>query len=189
MDKIWLISDTHFGHDRITSYCDRPYTWADLIIANWKACVGTDDTIYHLGDLAFVNGRNRCTFQKMFSELPGRKILIKGNHDRASKAFYTACGFEYHKDSMLFQTIGNGVVLSHKPEKMEFPYANAINIHGHFHNNVAERWEADLKALLTEKHLLFSLEETGYKPIELSEALKEGTLIKTLERSLKGNKL
>jgi len=42
-----------------------------------------------------------------------------------------------------------------------------LNIHGHFHNNNRDKWEPELKSKLTEKHILYSLEEQNYKPVLL----------------------
>ena len=46
----WVISDTHFYHDRIIEYCNRPYANAvemnEDMIAKWNAVVGKDDVIW-----------------------------------------------------------------------------------------------------------------------------------------------
>lgn len=63
---------------------DRPF--ADLkemnrvLIYNYNAVVGKDDIVYILGDIAHhlpVEDAN-----EMIRKLKGRKILIKGNHDK-----------------------------------------------------------------------------------------------------------
>jgi len=35
-DQTWIISDTHFFHINIGSYCDRPGGWQERIIENSK---------------------------------------------------------------------------------------------------------------------------------------------------------
>jgi calcineurin-like phosphoesterase family protein len=53
MEKIWLITDTHFYHDRIIELAHRPKNYHELIINNWKWLVNEDDTVIHLGDIYF----------------------------------------------------------------------------------------------------------------------------------------
>jgi len=33
-DRTWIISDTHFFHENIGRYCDRPDGWLETIIEN-----------------------------------------------------------------------------------------------------------------------------------------------------------
>ena len=80
----WFTADTHFGHENIIKYCNRPFKDADemndVLINNWNEQVVEDDTIFHLGDLCFKKfhrGKDIVT-----EELNGNIILIKGNHDK-----------------------------------------------------------------------------------------------------------
>ena len=50
----WIISDTHFFHENIRRYCNRPENWQELIIKNWNDLVSPDETILHLGDFALA---------------------------------------------------------------------------------------------------------------------------------------
>ena len=50
---IYLITDTHLGHTAIARYCNRPKDFSDLIIHNLKAVLKKEDTLIHLGDVAF----------------------------------------------------------------------------------------------------------------------------------------
>lgn len=49
------------------------------MITNWNRCVGSMDTIYHLGDVT-LRGLDR--FIKIMGQLNGRIIIVPGNHDR-----------------------------------------------------------------------------------------------------------
>jgi calcineurin-like phosphoesterase family protein len=51
-DSTWIISDTHFFHENIGRYCDRPDGWQDTIIENWNRMIQPEEIVFHLGDLA-----------------------------------------------------------------------------------------------------------------------------------------
>lgn len=81
--RTWFTSDTHFGHQNIIRYCDRPFSNTDemdeAIIANWNEVVAPEDTVYHLGDVAL--GAIAESLPKV-ARLNGYKICVLGNHDR-----------------------------------------------------------------------------------------------------------
>ena len=55
MGRIFVTSDTHFGHDRKFLYSPRGFKSIqehdEAIIQNWNSVVEPDDTVYHLGDV------------------------------------------------------------------------------------------------------------------------------------------
>ena len=57
MPKIWITSDTHFGHINIIKYCNRPYAdvteMNNALIANINSQVAPEDTLIHAGDFCF----------------------------------------------------------------------------------------------------------------------------------------
>lgn len=115
-------------------YDQRPFNSLDemheRIIANWNKTVKKDDMVFHLGDVSFMDLENT---QKIISKLNGKKILIRGNHDKShSDEWFRKCGFSkiiaypiIYKDFY---------ILSHKPMYMNCstPYRS---IHGHIHTN------------------------------------------------------
>lgn len=48
---IYFIADTHFNHENIIKYCDRPFSNAkemnEYIIQKWNSVVKEDDIVYH----------------------------------------------------------------------------------------------------------------------------------------------
>jgi calcineurin-like phosphoesterase family protein len=81
----FFISDTHFGHDRIIGYCNRPfkdYREMDRAMEeNWNAVVGKGDTVWHLGDFAFGRDAEPWYIRNIADRLHGHIHLIRGNHD------------------------------------------------------------------------------------------------------------
>lgn len=139
---IFFTSDQHFGHENILRNLGsgRPFNSLNhmhsCIRANWFSSVSAEDTVYVLGDAAM--GLFEETVQ-LFSDLPGSKFFVPGNHDRIgrtqSKArnerfrpLYEAAGFEVLEDvSWLNVDTSYGVqrvVLSH------YPYAESSHSDG-----------------------------------------------------------
>ena len=85
MANVWFTADLHLGHKNIGRFREpipEENAVAEnnaFISANWKA--KPRDTIYLLGDVLF--DKESIYFLK---GLPGRKILVMGNHDFESGA-------------------------------------------------------------------------------------------------------
>lgn len=164
--KTYIISDTHFCHDRIiTDFCFRPENFEKLIINNWKNTVHPEDIVFHLGDVTWGKKEH---LKEIMSELPGTKVLIRGNHDKShSDNWFIDTGF-----SVILNKAQIGeVILSHKPTTLreEEIERGIINVFGHFHNTTPDRWEGYLKKRLTLHHYLFILEEMGYNLININD--------------------
>lgn len=155
MQKIYLVSDTHFNHENIIKYCNRPfkdiYEMNDTIIKNWNSLIKENDIVYHLGDFGFGTKEELKT---IFDKLNGKKYLIMGNHDkRSGKKFYKELGFlEVYKEYQ----IGN-ILLTHYPQEV----LNLFNFYGHIHDK-----EESLN-FKDNKHRCICLEKTNYMPVEI----------------------
>ena len=182
--RTWILSDSHFFHPKIVEACNRPKNCDQKIINQWKHHVKETDVVIHLGDVIFSSKTNLI---EIMSQLPGTKILIKGNHDRLTNNAYIEAGFSVVIHSLIYEINifkeKSWVILSHKPTPLMLE-ENWYNIHGHFHNCPRENWEPELVKRLTSKHYLFTLEDLGYKPIILNEAIDRGILPKTLDCGL-----
>lgn len=80
--KIFFTSDQHFGHEGIIRFANRPHSNIDEMdndmIQKWNKNVPADGLTFVLGDIGFCD-KNRII--DIYSQLNGRKILIRGNHD------------------------------------------------------------------------------------------------------------
>jgi len=85
--KTFFTSDTHFSHDNIIKYCNRPFVdikeMNEVLIEKWNEVVSPDDTIYHLGDFCFT--KFFTEIEVLTKALNGNMILILGNHDHLIK--------------------------------------------------------------------------------------------------------
>lgn len=81
-ENIWFISDTHFGHCRIRTLCNRPFNsleeMDEYLIDQWNSKVKPKDWVIHLGDFAYRNEKSIDYYRK---RLNGNIIIVKGNHD------------------------------------------------------------------------------------------------------------
>lgn len=162
--KYWITGDTHLGHDNIAKYCNRPDDYNEKIIEGLSV-LRYDDVLIHLGDVAF---KNRGWEEKYLGNIPCKKWLIIGNHDK-SYTWHLKLGWDWVGESMILYRYGKRIEFSHKP----IPAYNCdIQIHGHFHNNPPEYWEGHLKEALSYKHILLVLENIDYKPIRLENLLR-----------------
>ena len=169
-NQTWLISDTHLGHDNIIKYCARPENHEDQILDAWEDLIAEDDVILHLGDVWFGRGTNPARWAELISNLPGKKYLVLGNHDKSSKRFYTEAGFE-----IIPPFVQDSVAFTHYPikgyvkEKYLPPAGEEwnANIHGHVHNNVTYGPEGRIIGGKT--YINVSVEMTDYKPIRIGD--------------------
>lgn len=131
--KVFIISDTHFGHGRIIQYENRPFNSTnemdEEMIKRWNAKVTNNDTVFHLGDFCFSNKEKTAN---IVSRLNGKKILIMGNHDRSHPVkWFIDCGFnEVYNYPILYKEF---FLLSHEP--ITYLKAPFINLYGHIHGS------------------------------------------------------
>ena len=157
--KIFVTADTHFNHENIIKYYNRPFKNAhemnETIIYNWNKVVGKDDIVYHIGDYGFGSKEE---LQDIFDRLNGKKYLIMGNHDlRVGKRYYLDLGFiDVYKKKCEFDKY----IFTHKPIEV---VADKVNVYGHIHNKPVNPKFND------KNHICVSLDKTDFKPILLIE--------------------
>jgi len=168
--ETFIISDTHFGHQNIIGFCNRPINHERIIMTNWMNVVQPEDTILHLGDVAFGNRRAIHLWAMDISDLPGKKILIKGNHDHSSSLKIYKGIFEI-VDPFIQDFSDVKFYFSHYPDhptKDEWD----INVHGHIHNNPLQ---GDFSPIVDMNKIYenVSVEVINYTPIKLSSILSK----------------
>ena len=141
--KTWVTSDLHFGHANIKKFC--PETrgrfrdvehMRETMIGEWNQLVGQDDTVYILGDVAFLPALEAVA---IMHRLHGRKILIEGNHDRKllNDPAFRACFDQVHNYLRLTHN-GQLVILFHYPiAEFDQMHRGAVHLHGHLHGNTS----------------------------------------------------
>src|SRR5260221_238147 len=138
--NIWIIGDTHFGHDNMIPYCGRPTNFDDILIKNWNKVVKEEDLVIHLGDV--IMGRNaQERLPEILKQLPGKKILCRGNHDVEKKwgagVHFMEAGFDFVTDSFVYDIYAfSHCPLTPLPHQSNFHWNREVelNIHAHFHN-------------------------------------------------------
>ncbi len=125
MSQVWFCSDLHLGHKNIGKFRS-PLVSSEKenntrILLEWKTTVNKRSVVYVLGDFCF----DRELFDSL--DLPGKKILIRGNHDNFQTEQYLNFfdeveGFVKYK----------GYWLSHAPIHPD-ELRGKVNLHGHVH--------------------------------------------------------
>lgn len=156
--QIYVITDTHFGHKAlIERFGIRPVDFESRIINNWHNRVRDEDMVIHLGDV--IVGKDSSGWTETVRGLPGRKVLVHGNHDAKSHLKYLENGYTFSCLQFAWHMYGLDLLFSHEPV-LEGSFD--LNIHGHLHTG-----EHRDEGPLCERHFLLSLEEEGYAPMPL----------------------
>lgn len=169
---VFFTADTHFGHERIMKYCNRPFRNAnemnECIFANWWAMVGRGDTIYHLGDVVFGNRESVRDIANRIRSLPGKKYLVPGNHDwRFPDVLFPA--FEKVLPPIYETTVAfdheqsRRVVLCHYPMlTWNGLYRGSLQLYGHVHGRIpGNAWQIDV-----------GVDVWGFSPVRFSDVLR-----------------
>jgi calcineurin-like phosphoesterase family protein len=113
--SVLFTSDTHFGHENILKYCNRPFksSWEmdAALVSNWNQVVADGDTVYHLGDFAFGHGAEKEYIAKLAKQLRGDINLIIGNHEKLAQSIPWRFKSIKHYDEI--EVEGQKIVLFH----------------------------------------------------------------------------
>jgi calcineurin-like phosphoesterase family protein len=156
---IFFCADLHLGHKNILNFSKewRPFDSIkqhdECLMEYWNNRVRKkDDIVWVLGDAAFdIEGVER------FGKLNGRKILIRGNHDRFPISKYLNYFEEVHGIIKKY-----GFWLTHAPIHPS-ELRGALNVHGHTHST----------KIPDPRYRCVSMEQIGLIPRSLEEIRKD----------------
>jgi calcineurin-like phosphoesterase family protein len=157
VNRIFVTSDTHFGHKRIIEFekAARPFATVEEhdreLVARWNATVKPKDTVWHLGDVYFGKDGH-----KVLGELNGLKKLVMGNHDHYPLAIY-----QQYFSRICGAAEWGGCILTHVPVHEGQLQRYTGNIHGHLHSNSIE----------DTRYVCVSMEHTGLAPLLMADAV------------------
>ena len=145
---VWVWSDLHLGDVDALTFFGRPFRSVDemdgMLVEQWRFSADEGDLVVCLGDVGTMPSLAGI------EALPGRKVLVFGNHDRSARGFDVVCGSAYSH--------GDPLLLTHAPLR-RFP-PECVNVHGHLH-------AGRVKGLTA--HVNVSVEQLDYRPRRLTD--------------------
>lgn len=173
MGQVFFTADTHFGHENIIKYDNRPF--ADIkehdnkLIEYWNETVSDGDTVYHLGDFALTSIGYATS---ILHRLHGKIHFIYGNHDKNT----TKKLAERYPDKCTYERFATYLRLPDKPMIImcHFPMwswerqsRGTWHLHGHCHGNLGKNSACGCP----KKGLRLDVGTTlnNYKPFSLDE--------------------
>jgi len=179
--KTYITADLHFGHKNIMTFCpvtrerfrgDVAYM-NEAMIKEWNDIVEPADTVYILGDVAFMSGYDAAL---VMMRLNGIKILIEGNHDRKTlmDVNFRKQFKEVHK-YLDIQYNGNNIILFHYPiAEWDRMHRGALHFHGHLHGG-----DSGLEEF---RAMDVGMDATGFIVVDIEDAIA-----KALKGKIKGH--
>jgi calcineurin-like phosphoesterase family protein len=103
----------------------------NILINNWNSRVGDSDTVYVLGD--FCHWHDKKAPMNYFRRLAGRKILIKGNHDKQA-VLHLPWAEIYHEGQHILNLNKHKITLNHcSMQVWEASHKGSWHLFGHSH--------------------------------------------------------
>lgn len=151
MGKTFYIADWHYGHKNCIAFDNRPYKDVQemnaALIENWNKVVSKNDTVYILGDMFWCSCKDAIP---VLDRLNGRKILVKGNHDRCDNEQFVN-RFDKIVDYLEIKDDGRDVVLCHYPIPcFKKHFYGWYHVYGHVHTSFEANMMEHNKYLMKE---------------------------------------
>lgn len=175
-EKTFFTSDTHFCHENIIKFCNRPFNNAEemneKLIENWNSVIRKNDDIFHLGDFCYGS----CDkWIEIISRLNGNIYLILGNHDIKNYHKKAMEKFKKVESQMIIKIQKQNIILNHYPF-LCYPgsYHNELQFFGHVHTCKNGSTGLDTPRL---QHLFKTQYDVGvdnndYKPVNFLDIKK-----------------
>lgn len=171
----YYTADPHFGHARIMKFCNRPFASIEemdgRLLYAMQEVMQPEDDLWIVGDFAFATSDQAGRLEAMLASIPGRKHLVRGNHDKPWMLKLT--GWASTHDMIEIQDQRTRLTLCHYP-MITFPGArhDGLQLFGHVHGN----WRGSRNSVNV------GVDCWDYRPVDLTE-------IKRRARSLPVNPL
>lgn len=159
MPNIWIISDTHFGHENILNFkredesplraFESVEEMDENLVSRWNSVVRPQDHVYHLGDVAM---RRQCI--STVARCHGHKRLVRGNHD-----VYKTKDYLPYFDEIYGIRVLDNIIFTHIPIHPLSLGRFKANVHGHIHANKSPEGA----------YYNVSVEAIDYTPISLED--------------------
>lgn len=128
MENVWLTTDWHlYSKEWNDQHPHRSKANLERLATNFNSTIGEHDLLIHLGDICDPESADYETMKKIISSIPGRKILVRGNHDTEKDPYYIGLGFDDVVDVLVI----HNMIFTHKPIQVA---PDELNIHGHLHS-------------------------------------------------------
>lgn len=171
-NKVFVISDQHFGHKNILSFSDsigkpiRQFSSVEEMnehmVNCWNSVVTDTDIVYNLGDVVFA----QSGFEYL-KQLKGRKILLCGNHERHKIGKY----LEVFEDVKAYKEYDD-MILCHIPIHTSQLERYTACVHGHLHTKRVMNNIGQVYSIEDPRYFCVSVEQINYTPILLEEVRK-----------------
>ena len=159
----WFISDTHFFHDNIIKYCNRPFADAEemneTMVQRWNERVKPGDKVYHLGDVGLGFKGDESKIAALLGRLNGQKRLIVGNHDNLKSPTLHR---HFHKIELWKGFKDGGFTCVHIPLGLDQLRDGTACVHGHIHDKLMNK----------PGYVNVCVEQIDYAPLHMDELLK-----------------
>lgn len=157
----FVTSDWHFRDWKVGFLPESTEEEEAQHIELWNSVVGKDDMVLYIGD--FCDG-GVGDLEELSRKLNGRKILIKGNHDRLDDEWY-CCAFEDVVAEIRIDELN--LRLIHVKEEAKDLQVGERVIYGHEHRLMSEPPPA------TRDSICVCAKWHDWKPITLVEAIRQ----------------
>lgn len=166
----YFIADPHFGHEKMRIH--RGFASVDemdaTLIARWQARVTAADDVYIVGDLFYRNVRPAVEYLR---QLPGRKHLVVGNHDRVwmrgvrLQSWFVEVGFILEGERK-----GTFFTCCHYPMMDWYRRRHGAHlVYGHIHDNTTDSYYPFLQTIPRAYNA--GVDVNGFQPVTLAELM------------------
>lgn len=192
--RVFFTSDTHFGHENIMKFCNRPFNSVEemdeALIENWNNKVPENGIVFHLGDFAFKYTQKR--YNELINRLNGKIYLVIGNHDW--KTLPNENNFELVEQQLMLKIDNKKIYLNHLPFLcLDGVYGNnspkmVWQLFGHVHSKKEGMIGLDKPRLdyLFDNQYDVGVDNNNYTPVSYYEVKK---IIEAQEELLKTKKI